>query len=579
MHGASRDLVPPVLLLALSVALAGCDEGSPEEACAEGWEQFSSSPGHGGVSCASGQPLATFHLTAVVDEHVAAERNEWGGALLVHYQTPLVSGDDVVVEHKGGDYVPCDGGPPDGCGPAAWHLQIWGERAYRWNGGVLEPAWSFDSDWKPPPWGPSLTWEPVFHAALAGEDGELVAIPGAGGTLHLVSRATGALERTVDPFDRDPDVYVAGAVAADAAGNAWYTAIRLDPTDPWGDSGRDAEGFLCRVTPGGAFTVLPFEDLVDGAPAPDDACETAYSSATTPRPWPPLDGNGDPLPAPTVRCGAQRPQLNAAPAIAEDGTIFVVSRAHRAPRTGFVVAVGPDLEPRWATSLRGRLVDGCGVLVPYGAGCTEGAPLGVDPSTGTAPAGQVSDLGTSSPVALPDGGALYGAFTGYNGSRGHLFRLGPEGDVIATYDFGWDITPAVFEHDGTWSVVLKDNHYAGNGPYDLAQLDADLEVEWRLASPETLTCRRTGGDIECVDTGEHPLGFEWCVNAVAVDRHGVVYANAEDGYLYAVEQGGHVRDRIFLDEALGAAYTPVSLDEEGRVYAQNAGKLFVVGGP
>ena len=33
--------------------------------------------------------------------------------------------------------------------------------------------------------------------------------------------------------------------------------------------------------------------------------------------------------------------------------------------------------------------------------------------------------------------------------------------------------------------------------------------------------------------------FEWCVNMVAVDRDGVVYANSEDGNLYAIDRTGH----------------------------------------
>ena len=38
-----------------------------------------------------------------------------------------------------------------------------------------------------------------------------------------------------------------------------------------------------------------------------------------------------------------------------------------------------------------------------------------------------------------------------------------------------------------------------------------------------------------------------------------------------------MRDRVFLELALGAAYTPASLGRDGKVYAQNAGHLFVAG--
>ena len=59
----------------------------------------------------------------------------------------------------------------------------------------------------------------------------------------------------------------------------------------------------------------------------------------------------------------------------------------------------------------------------------------------------------------------------------------------------------------------------------------------------------------------------------------MVYANSEDGFLYAIDASGAVRDKIFLDAALGAAYTPVSLSSEGLVFTQNNGRLFVVGNP
>jgi outer membrane protein assembly factor BamB len=67
------------------------------------------------------------------------------------------------------------------------------------------------------------------------------------------------------------------------------------------------------------------------------------------------------------------------------------------------------------------------------------------------------------------------------------------------------------------------------------------------------------------------------VNAAVVDANGVVYANSEDGNLYAIGQGGVQIQRIFQQLAIGAAYTPASLDNNGRIYSQNDGHLFVVG--
>jgi len=37
-----------------------------------------------------------------------------------------------------------------------------------------------------------------------------------------------------------------------------------------------------------------------------------------------------------------------------------------------------------------------------------------------------------------------------------------------------------------------------------------------------------------------------------------------------------LRDRLFLLESIGAAYTPISLDHEGRLFSLNGGDLFVI---
>jgi hypothetical protein len=72
------------------------------------------------------------------------------------------------------------------------------------------------------------------------------------------------------------------------------------------------------------------------------------------------------------------------------------------------------------------------------------------------------------------------------------------------------------------------------------------------------------------------------VNAPVIDANGVVYANSEDGNLYAIPQGHRgvfttPQQTIFLQQALGAAYTPLSMGPDGKLFTQNAGSLFVVG--
>lgn len=81
--------------------------------------------------------------------------------------------------------------------------------------------------------------------------------------------------------------------------------------------------------------------------------------------------------------------------------------------------------------------------------------------------------------------------------------------------------------------------------------------------------------MSCTD--DHPHGFEWCINAPAIDAAGTMYANSEDGNVYEIGADGTERGHLLLDTALGAAYTPVTLDHAGRIYALNAGHMYVVG--
>ncbi len=571
-------------LLALSLLAEGLTSG----AAARDWPQWGGNPAHQGASAAAGQPLVSLLADVVYDPFVELEEAEAGGNLLVHYAAPLLDETGVYLAFKSGAYVSCDppgSGLPFPCGPDARTLQTWNVRKLAWKNGALTTAWTFASDWKPETAGGAISnWEPVFQPALAGD---FLYVPGLGGTVFKLSRAAGTLLARINPFGQglDPGTYVAGGLAADAAGSVLYNALRLDRTNPWSSDVLGA--WLVKISPGGASSTAPFSSLVAGAPGAFAPCQTTFPQGL---PWPP---SVDAVP-PVFPCGSQRPGINVIPAISPDGTIYTVSRAHFNGRYAYLVAVHPDLTPAWSSSLRNVLNDGCGVgLPPDGTpgGCRAGSNRGVDPATNDAPAGRVSDLSSSSPVALPDGGVLYGAFTSYNYSRGHLFKFASDGRALATYDFGWDITPAVFQHDGTYSVLLKDNHYpigsyCGSSTvcppqaprYDFVSLDSNLSIEWRFPSTNTLTCRREGsGAVTCVS--DHPGGFEWCINQPAVDIRGVVYANSEDGFLYAIGRGGIALGSIFLDLAVGAAYTPLSVSSDGLIYAQNNGRLFVAGNP
>ena len=571
---------------------------------AQFWPQWALNPQHTGAVNVVGQPTNTILTSVVYDPLVPAEMAATG-ELSVHYQVPLIDGSIsmVFMEFKSGTY-----------NKNRYSTQTWGENGFTWQNGELALTWSFTSDWTAVG-SQADFWEPVFHAVLANGS---IYVPAAGGTLFRLDEHSGGVQSRINPFgaEIDPTIIVAGVPTADGNGNIFYNAIQQfnggagasfyqhDIVDSW----------LVRVAADNSVTKVSYSVLTaltaadsEPSPGPTDPCLVTF--ALKQLPWPP---NPTAVP-PTEPCETMRPALNAAPAIAPDGTIYTVTRSQMVvgDRYAGIAAVNADLTPKWWTSLRGRLNDACnndqgtfpGALLPANGtpgGCRLGTTPGVDPGQNTRPAGRVLDDASSSITIAPDGTILYGAFTRYDFARGHLMRFGPAGQFLGSYSFGWDSTPAIYRHDGTYSVVIKDNEYGGgpqfgsycnddilcpprsNGPFFITQLDPSLSVEWKFKSTNNQSCTRNADNsITCVPNtsgNQWPnIGFEWCINAPVVDSQGVVYANSEDGNLYAIRQGGILKSSIFLNQALGAAYTPLAIGPDGRIYTENKGTLFVIG--
>jgi len=559
---------------------------------AQDWPQWGLDPQHTGQSTVVGQSLDR-NIVNIVYDNLVAEEMEAGEALvgeealLAHFQAPLVDGNNVYMLRKTGTYSISD-----------YSTQSWSETKFSWSGGTLVEAWNFASDWKAMANAFDM-WEPVFHPALA--NGSLY-VPGAGGTIFRVDKGTGAGTR-INPFNSINDkTYTASPISVAPNGDLYYTVIRLQG-GPSFFSHDVVDSWLVKVTPSNVVTKVSFSAITPGAPAGNAQCLNAFIEGTDPLPWPP-----SPTAVPgSVTCGSQRAAVNAAPAIAPDGTVYVISRAHLISRWGYLIAVNPNLTFKWISSLRERFNDGCGVSVAQGGffppngtpgGCRAGANLGVDPATNAPGGGRVLDDSSSSPVVAPDGSVFYGAYSRYNYAQGHLMKFSSSGAYLGTYGFGWDITPGIYKHGATYSVLTKENRYGevgsycnteefcpsdrdANNPaygeaYFITQLNKNLNVEWMYRNTNTLSCHRNPDDsVTCVD--DHPKSFEWCVNAWVIDANGTSYVNSEDGNLFAIDQGGILRKKIFQQLALGAAYTPTSIGNDGKIYSQNAGHLFVAG--
>ena len=544
---------------------------------AQNWPQWGATAQHESTTPVVARRIDRIEQQVVIDPNAEQMESLSGGDLLAHYPVPLIDGEDVVLIRKSGPIF--DLQHPE--------TQTWNVVDMRRVNGLLTTHWMYESDWKPVP---SATWEPVYHPGIGAS---AVWAPGAGGTLDKLDRDTGVRITRFNPFGStvDPTIFVTGPPVIDSSGNVYYNAMQVVTSDPFAFDVLNA--WLVRVGADNTVSKATFASLTRNAPGTNDMCTGVFDASQLP--WPPA-----PSATPSnIRCGSQRPGLNVAPAVAPDGTIYTISRAHFNSRYGFLVAVNANLTFKWAASLRNRLSDGCDVTIPPSGtpgGCRAGATRGVDPADNQLGSGAVNDSSTASPVVLPDGDILYGAYTRYNYAQGHIMMFGPGGQYRRAYGWGWDLTPSVYRHDNTWSVVLKENHYSlgsycgdpnvcpfdrtANAPSDpevyyITQLNSSLQPDWKFRSTNVESCfRLPDGTVSC--SADHPGGFEWCVNAVAIDARGVVYADSEDGNLYAIAQGGTLEQRIFLRLALGAAYTPTSIGPDGRVYTQNDGVMFVI---
>jgi hypothetical protein len=572
------------------------------------WPQWGSNPQHTGMVSVAGQHLTNKLVDITYDPFIDQEKAEFGGELVVHEQSPIVDGNDVYMVQKSGTYNSCNpaGDWQNGaaCGPNTWNTMIWNERRFSWVNGQLVQAWTFQSDWVPEPNAANFNlgidglagWEPVFHPV---EANNFIYVPGGAGTVWKVDKTAGTASH-INPFNGVSGVtaantFVSGPLSADSNGNVYYNVIELNLAggDPW-STNDVVNAWLVKITSAGATSTVTFATLVPGAPAGSATdCPGRFFGAGT-LPWPPAVNA---VPA-TEPCGSQRPGVNLAPAMAADGTIYTASRAHFDERVTYLIAVNPNLTVKWAASMQNRLNDGCGngpgFIVPIGPtnsspnACRVGTNSGVDPTTNAPGSGSLIDQASSSPTVLPDDSIVLGTTTDYNGARGHLLHFDNNGNFLNAYDFGWDSTPGVYAHGSTFSIVIKDNHYNTNGlycsansptcqplppgPYYITQLDPNLNIEWQFQST---TIDNT-----------HPNGYEWCINMPAIDSDGNVFVNSEDGNIYVLLQPQPVPPskiitqpggKLFLDVALGAAYTPLAIGPDGKLYTQNNGHLIVVG--
>mmetsp|Transcript_9155 Transcript_9155/g.15022 ORF Transcript_9155/g.15022 Transcript_9155/m.15022 type:complete len:509 (-) Transcript_9155:474-2000(-) len=388
--------------------------------------------------------------------------------------------------------------------------------------GLHRRAWTFSSNWKPPGAPVDTFFTPLFQGSIG--NGVLY-VPGARATIFVLNPVNGSVIRTIRPFnDNDAAKFIVGPITISTTGDLVFNVVKFqDAIAPYRFPVVDS--WLVKVPVIGAIRSVSFKRLVPGAPSATDLCEF-------------------------VVCGGLRPGNSITPAIDTNGVIYTAVKAHFNDRYSWLVAVKPDMTPYWAASLRSILAE---------------------------PA-RVSDQSSSSPVVVPDG-VLYGGLTYFNNFRGHLLKFSKTGVFRASYDFGWDITPAVHlsPNGRDYLVILKDQNY-GLGPFYMTALNSSMQIVWQYKNTNTKECERLSNKtVVCESIPSNQQGFEWCINAPVIDRQGFIITFSEDGNVYRISPGGRSAERIFLDKAIGAVYTPMSIGPDGRIFAQNNGNMYVIG--
>src|SRR5206468_2971062 len=128
--------------------------------------------------------------------------------------------------------------------------------------------------------------------------------------------------------------FTASPISADASGNVYYNVVQVTQNTQKGFLTDDVVGsWLVKVTPSDVVTKVSYSTLFSQAqikgeapPLPNGRCNVSFSE--TQLPWPPQP-NSNPS---TTPCGSERAALNIAPAIAPDGTIYTIAKAHLVSR-------------------------------------------------------------------------------------------------------------------------------------------------------------------------------------------------------------------------------------------------------
>jgi len=372
-------------------------------------------------------------------------------------------------------------------------------------------------------------------------------VPGWSFTSDYVRQPSGAWEQLFDFAINNGIVYVMGRYGCvfrlnETDGSMIDKKCATDPVDPTGQSIWDVSPFTIDGNGNVYWTIRSSSGLIGSSLVKLDP-----------------DGNVTASNLAALAGAGQIAGNNAGPAVSADNNIIYVATTLSTQLTGKLLALD-------ATDPALQTVIWTASLAP-GMGCGEG---------------RLNDSGTSSPVALADGGAAIGGWNNPPVSEGWYYSFDSSGNLRGCYPFGWDDTMGQISLNGTLYLVGKHNHYTvgssqcnnGIDPpvsppcYELVVLDATTMVkQWSFIEPGNPT-------------------HEWCIDAptlykvVADDgtESGYAAIQSESGTLYNVKLFSNPVEEthIVVGGAQNAAYVP-TVSIGGTAYTINHGQIVGAG--
>lgn len=445
-----------------------------------------------------------------------------GGALLIHYGSPLITHNNYLV-------MGVKTGATDG-----WRVEVR-------NGIDGTPLYQMATDYSVP----ASDWTAVFGPGLS-PDGRLY-VPAAGGTILKkddpespfgpTTRISfyGLNQYNADKANFDNNVKICTPLTVDPNGNIWFGFRTYGGTADKTKIG--APGLLSGVARIGAngFSMWRSVQSITG------------------------DAN------------AAQVQFNCAPAVSADGTMVYVG-IRRSVGGGFLV--GLDSNTMALRAIR-RLYDPTTGAEAIVTNQSSGAPMvGSD--------GDVYYGVLGNPHIQHN---LRGWLLHFDRSLRTQKVSGSFGWDITPSIIPSSLIPA-YRGNSPYLIVTKYNNYAGAGTGDgsnkVALLDPNsTEIDFISGTPvmrQVVSALGTTPDPGHTDQFPNAV-TEWCINSAVVDyTTRTVAVNNEDGHVYKWDllSGALIND-VALAGPLGEAYTCTISGPTGIVYAINNGTLFAVG--